>query len=176
MCPRIETERTSQPAPPSNPFHTALAHGCRAFMLKELRRRASATVTQTFGSSCSHRRASRTGQEIASPGATCSAVSSGGLSSESFLLTRQAVTPAVQDTYRRLVVTFLLFCQASALPLLRAQDIDIALVKFFESCFEDGVGPATGETAFSAWLHFFPEYRAGELPYAARALRGWRRL
>ena len=60
--------------------------------------------------------------------------------------------------------------------LSTAELIDMALIRFCEDAFSDGVGPSTGETLLAAWVANFPQYRCSDFPYTLRALRGWRRL
>ena len=95
-------------------------------MLKKLRGQASHWVTSTFGASTLRREANRLPLvETASVGGTCDAqraAAGAPLSVGESFLASQAVTHAVQDTYLRLVVTFLLFCELRVLTLRSTKD------------------------------------------------------
>ena len=148
-------------------------------MIGRLRVQASVLVTAFFGKSSDNRAANR-GQQQATAfcGATCDAGGgqAGSPPTSGSFLASQAVTPAVQDAYRRVVVTFLMFCATLGFTLGSIKEIEFAMCRYFDEAYWEEVGPSMGETFLSAWVHCFPEYRPGDFPLALRALRGWRRL
>ena len=106
---------------------------------------------------------------------TCDAArpSRGG---QGHLLQCLAVSPAALDTYRRTVTTFLLYCSLLSLAVDSPDAVDVALAKYMDESFLEGLGASSGDTLLAAWCHLFPEFRPGALPRASRALRGWHRL
>jgi hypothetical protein len=123
-------------------------------------------ATTALGTSCSHR--ARRSADIS--------ISSRAADPGSSFLLANVVTPGVADTYRRLVITFLMFCEATGISLASLACIDLALVRFFDTCYEDELGPSTGEKTLSGWCFQFPEYTAPQFVLAHKALKAWRRL
>lgn len=82
----------------------------------------------------------------------------------------------MRDEYVRVVTLFLAFCSVLQFVLSSPQAIDLAMSAFFDELYFDGLGFSTGEKLIAAWCFCFPEFRSVEFLFAARSVRGWKRL
>ena len=103
-------------------------------LLQGLRRLASARVTAEFGTSTAQRQRVLAGRSDGDlKGGTCDRAferpSEGG---DGKWLLENSVTPGVKDSYRRHVLTFLLFAQALGLGMSSVMHIDRAFCSYFD--------------------------------------------
>ena len=95
------------------------------------------------------------------------------------VLEEKSVQPRTWATYKRMVLDFLDFADEKKYQLLRAEDVDQALVDKLTEMFFEGYDHGVGVYLVVGWQAIFPRYgRAGDLflPRSLRALKGWRRL
>ena len=81
--------------------------------------------------------------------------------------------------YTSFLTLFLSFCTQHDLHTEEAEEVDDAMVRFFNEKFMEGTPPTMGEYVLASWMHFRPKFsRLGQfhLPRAWRALRGWKIL
>ena len=83
-----------------------------------------------------------------------------------------------KQRYIRIVVRFLAFVCAVALPLATVSGVDHVLARFMQHAFERGKDVSYGRTLLAAWADAFPEYgKYGHLqwhlPRAHRAINGF---
>ena len=99
--------------------------------------------------------------------------------SQQSFLESQSVTLPVREDYSRRCRLFLDWAEAEALPSLTHQDIETALLEYFDLMFFEGRSAEDGDKLWSAVKFFEPALgRRGDLlmPRLPRALKGWHRL
>ena len=93
-------------------------------------------------------------------------------------LERSAVFPGTDEKYRLAVTEWKKWCAAQALQSSSAEEIDLAVVMFFNHFFLEGKNPWKVELVLAGLMHLMPEFsKAGtlSLPRTLRCLTGWRR-
>lgn len=95
------------------------------------------------------------------------------------LLEEAAVTPRVRQAYAKRLNELHLFVKEAKLAFDTDEQIDQALVNFFNAKFKEGEGSSVGDYTLAALMDRVPQFgRLGhrKIPRAWRCLQGWRKL
>ena len=95
------------------------------------------------------------------------------------LLEEAAVTPRVRQAYAKRLNELHLFVKEAKLAFDTDEQIDQALVNFFNAKFKEGEGSSVGDYTLAALMDRVPQFgRLGhrKVPRAWRCLQGWRKL
>ncbi|CAE7283511.1 nhaD [Symbiodinium necroappetens] len=95
------------------------------------------------------------------------------------LLEEAAVTPRVRQAYAKRLNELHLFVKEAKLAFDTDEQIDQALVNFFNAKFKEGEGSSVGDYTLAALMDRVPQFgRLGhrKVPNAWRCLQGWRKL
>eukprot|EP00435_Cladocopium_sp_Y103_P068349 s90_g31.t1 len=90
-----------------------------------------------------------------------------------------AVSDRVRQNYARRLKEFKTFLDVERLPTRSDEEMDAALVLFFNRRFQEGEGSSTGDYTLAALMDHDPSYgRLGSrhIPRAWRCIKGWRKL
>ena len=95
------------------------------------------------------------------------------------LLEDAAVTRQVRTHYQRRQQDLEKFVKQEGIPFSTDEEVDLALVKYFNQAYLEGEGSHFGDYTIAAFLDKVPEFgRLGsrKIPRAWRCLKGWRKL